>query len=233
MKTLIVCISLLLCFCSKGQSLALVDSINKIIGPEYKIERDTAPPYNLYSALDEIDLDGDGINEIITAPTSTDEEQGSRKIFVLARKNNTLIIIDSSAAYEIDGRGPQVQTSGLQLIVSHSFSHGANSSTYQFNKQLKCYLLASTSLIFVEKNTPDTNHILHVDQEYDVTSQMLTVHTTISSYESDDKDHEKKKTLHKKLRPGTALRLAAIEDPVGAIDVFIGPNEIYAEMTKF
>jgi len=233
MKTLIVCISLLLCFCSKGQSLALVDSINKIIGPEYKIERDTEPPYNLHNTLDEIDLDGDGINEIITAPTSTDEEQGSRKIFVLARKNNTLIIIDSSAAYEIDGRGPQVQTSGLQLTISRSFSHGASSSTYHFNKLLKCYLLVSANYRFSEKNTPDDKHILDVGEDYDVKTEMLALNATISSYKDESTDGEKKKIIHKPLQPGSALRLSKIKDPVDAIDVFLFDGPVYNELTKF
>jgi hypothetical protein len=66
-KNLFIFICIVLPFSSFGQSRKLVDSINKVIGPRYVLDVDTALEYNSYNSFNEVDLTGDGVKEIIIA----------------------------------------------------------------------------------------------------------------------------------------------------------------------
>jgi hypothetical protein len=220
-KNLLIFICVYLPFVSFGQSRQLVDSINKVIGPGYVLDVDTALEYHSYNSFNEVDLSGDGVKEIIIAAAKIDtvENTDTNRIFVLERKDNQLHVLESSADYDVDGRGPSIGVHGRSLTVTHSFHHGMNDITFQFNRQVKKYVLVTIGAAGVSPNTPEQGQYTSFVNEYDVKKQIFTKATTIGSYEDESKEKTKTTKSTKKLPETISLNLGDLKDP-SEYDVF-------------
>ncbi len=220
-KNLFIFIFLSLPFICFGQSKALFDSINKVIGPVYVLDVDGGHPYHSYNSFSEIDLTGDGKKEIVIAASKNDTTQDvdSNKIFVLERKDNQLHIVESSADYEVDGRGPSVEVKGLKLVITHTFHRGFNRLTYQFNRQLKKYRLVIIGYVQIQPNSREEGQSTSFSHEYDIKKQVLSESTGVG----DAGDKPKKTTLKKtsiKLPQAVMLNLSDMKDPSEYEDAF-------------
>jgi len=198
----------------------LLDSINKIIGPEYILDTDMSP-YHSYNSFQQIDLDGDGTKEIIIAASKTDSTKETNKIFILKRQNHVLKILDSSAAYEVDGRGPQVEVNGDTLTVIHSFHRGSSSITYIYNSKVHRYILSNVFYSGITPNVPYDGTYSYGSQSYDIKNSALTAISYEGDYGSGDRRKLKKTITHKKMPKGLSLKLSNMKDPYdGYDDVF-------------
>lgn len=221
-KNLFIFICLCLPLISFGQSKALVDSINKAIGPGYVLDVDTVPPYHAYSSFKEVDLTGDGKKEIVIAAAKQDtiENTDTNKIFVLERTGNQLHILDSSTGYDVDGRGPSIAVRGLTLTVTHTFHHGQDWVTFQFNREVKKYTLVTIGYEEVEPNAPKQGRYTTTVREYNVTKQLASESTTVGSYQDEIKETTTTKRTSKKLPATISLKLGDLKDPSEYGDVF-------------
>src|SRR4051812_33290404 len=116
----------LLCFCFSAQLLfaqneATIKEINQLIGPDFYFDTSN----NGFGDDFYVEQKGDEQNIILIAwLKETDSTEPVGKIFVLERVNNTLRIIDSSARYIRDGRGPSLSVSNDTIELDHDFHGG-------------------------------------------------------------------------------------------------------------
>jgi len=151
MKTLIPFVCTFFMCRTMAQNQATIDSVNSVIGPKYTYVTDTSLSY-LTGKLIEVDLDGDNKNEILLVATIAGEEESNQKVFVLARKNNGLGIIDSSMELQTYGYPLRINILASTISFSQRFAHGFSKTDYAFNKKQGHFQVSKTSLIYSEKN---------------------------------------------------------------------------------
>lgn len=171
-----------------------------------------------YSSYNEIDIDKDGQKEIVVVVSDTIEREGNgaplNKIYVFKTKHNHLEIIDSSAEYEVDGRGPQIGVHPEGLSITHSFHHGYNELYYTWINAKSKYLLSSIVYSdidpFVKKGI---NYSRSCVQTYEVSKQRLTIEKEEFIAENEKTIHSSKKFIHKKLPSKLSLLLKDLKAP--------------------
>jgi len=219
MKTTALLIAFCWCCQCFAQQKTLRDSANILIGPLYKVCDD---------GLDEVDLNKDGRKEIVVTAYHEYEQGVLVKIFVLARSNNKLIIIDSSTTLERDGRGPHVFVDGNRLIVEHAYNHEDNRLVYIFNKTKNRYILTSLMHLYVDiQKHGAEDHTVKVEQEYGVINQRLKLTANFAAY-----NNERTKTIYKARPAGLLLLLRKMKDPGAYYEVFISEGPLYKALTK-
>ncbi len=232
MKKILIVIGLCIPVFSFCQSSELIDSVNKVIGPDYAFEVDTIPSYHLYNNIIEAYITGNGVKEIVVAASNVDSASELNKIFILARRNKKLVIIDSSAAYYVDGSGPYIKLKGSTLTVTHNFPRGYNSTVYRFNSASKRYFLTKIYYSSIEPNNPDYDHSINVNQVYDVNTQSLALKTSLRAYADDKITKEKTKEISQKLPKGVGLALTKLDDPYN-YDVFLTEGKLFNQLMKY
>ncbi len=115
------------------------NQINRLVSPSYVLLKED----RAYSSYNSIDIDKDGQKEIIVSVSDTTKlgstDDPSTKIYVFKIIQNRLEIIDSSAEYEVDGRGPQIGVHSNELSIIHSFHRGYNKLSYLWNSAKNKY----------------------------------------------------------------------------------------------
>jgi len=133
----------------------------------------------------------------------------------------------------VDGHGPSTSVRGSQLTITHGFSHGSNSITYDFDKKSHIYRLVALYNIVGNPRAPDENHILDFQQEYDVKTGILALNTSITNYTTDKVDGKKQMKVLQKLPADISLNLSEMKDPYGYDDVFLTEGPVYEAMMKY
>ena len=155
---------------------------------------------------------------MIAVVSDTSERDGQpgnfEKIFIFKKVNNQLEILDASAEYERDGRGPHVVADGDSLMVSHSFHRGYNELTYKWNSIANEYLLVriegESTQTFSKKGII---YFGRYNDFYDIKNQILTEESEEYPEEKEEKSHPKVKNIHKKLPSTISLKLKDMKDP--------------------
>ncbi|TKK70261.1 hypothetical protein FC093_05805 [Ilyomonas limi] len=195
---------------SFAQDTTVIKEINQLIGPEFYFDTSN----NNFVDDFYIEQKGDQDNIIIIQAWRKDTGNADPigKIFVLERRNDTLTVIDSSARYIRDGRGPQWAISNDTLNIEHSFHGGFFSLHYTFNQELKKYLLISIELHEVIMDEKYNNVPVRIRTAYyDINKRKLII--TIQPV--DDGSIKKKITIAKKSLPENFIPdLAHFIDPM-------------------
>ena len=187
--------------------LKWITQINKLVKPHYS---------SLDSFYTETHING--LDLMIAVVSDTSERDGQpgnfEKIFIFKKVNNQLEILDASAEYERDGRGPHVVADGDSLMVSHSFHRGYNELTYKWNSIANEYLLVriegESTQTFSKKGII---YFGRYNDFYDIKNQILTEESEEYPEEKEEKSHPKVKNIHKKLPSTISLKLKDMKDP--------------------
>jgi hypothetical protein len=217
------------CFC---QSAETIMKVNKLTKPFCISRADSFYQHGYYK---ETDLDGDHVNEIVVSAIDTADEEN--KIFIFKLNNGNLKIIDSSSAYIVDGRGPDVAVKNDTLEIYHNFHHGNYDFEYKFNRSIQKFELVSMGLTYLDPHEPDEDHGIVFEQTYDVIKHTLFFHSYL--YKIDDSNDKEIKSIDKTIIQNKNLErsLFAFRDPIeddsDYNSVFITDGPVYDEMMNY
>ncbi len=233
MKGLFFCIMILWSgakpFEGFGQSRGSIDSINKVIGPNYSV-KGYVETINVY-----------GGKQFVFMAEGFGEGRDMRKIFVLKKEQNKLTIFDSSAAFEC------VSTCGLvvkgdSIIVGDGFSHGSCELIYKLDpvsQKFALIKLKSSKIIETYKQgnadggAVDLAYIVEYIEAYDVLKQELRLESVISNAGSDSGMVHKEKIIQRKM-PNLKTSLKGMKEPQDHGEVFnYGDDKVYKYMTSY
>jgi len=219
-----------LSFC---QSSGLIDSVNEAIGPEYVFEADTvADTYHRFNLIVESGIKQGGAKLLVVVAGNADSSLELNKIFILARKDDELEIIDSSASYTVGDLGPYIQVKGNKLLISHDFEKGLNRLTYTFNNSLNRYVLSKLYYSNIVHSYNEDDHAVNLVEEYTVADQSLALKSSFRNYSNGKIDKVKTREISKQLPLGTALGLRKMNDPYD-YDIFLTEGSLYKQMIKY
>jgi hypothetical protein len=218
---------------SFSQDKSIIAEINKFIQPAFFINSDTSLNYQ-FKFYKQVDLDGDRTSEIIVVALDTLAQEN--KIFIFKKTDKQLQLVDSSAAYEVDGRGPQIILKNNALEIYHAFHHGSYDFVYEYSKGLQKFELASISLEFNNPYFPDTEHGVLFYQKYDALKHTLHLHSYLYTVADGEKKEikSKDKTIVKNIE--LKRDLSSFKDPIESSendDIFITEGSLYDEMMKY
>ena len=190
------------------------NQINGLVSSRYVLLNED----RAYSSYNSIDIDKDGQKEIIVSVSDTTKlgstDDPFTKIYVFKIKHNRLTILDSSAEYEVDGRGPQIGVHSNELSITHSFHRGYNKLSYLWNNAMGKYLLSSIIYSDIDSYIKRGVHYSkRLTQIYEVSKQTLTIETEEFISETEKEIHSNKKIIHKKLPSTLSLLLKDLKDP--------------------
>ena len=196
-------------------------AVNKFVGPRYVLLEEN---YGR-CMYEEIDLDKDGVRELVVSVVDTAETESGiekNKIFVFSISGDQLIMLDSSAAYETDGRGPHIEIREDSLLYHHSFHRGYGDLVYKFNRAVHKYKLVQVGYFVMErfKAAPTMNEFWDFTEKYDVASQRLIVKSENGDEEEGEKVIRKRRIFQKPLPKTISVWLSGLRDPNEDYDYF-------------
>jgi hypothetical protein len=170
---------------------------------------------------EETDLNKDGVKEIIVSVTDTIERDTKNtaganlgKIFIFSIVNEHLKIMDTSRAFELDGKGLTIELNSNTLSYSHSFHRGEGKLFYKFNLKQNRFLLSRIEYSVVEsfKDREKNPGTWQWTETFTVTTSTLTVESEKDSEEGRDKTISKKRSVLKKIPKNFSLTLSGLHD---------------------
>ena len=188
------------------------NQINRLVSPRYVLLAGES-----HSFYEEVIIGGQKL--VIAAVSDTIHyeayDDANNKIFVFSIKDRKLNITDSSAEYQQDGFGPQVEIHADSLVIIHAHHLGSETLIYKWDSQVNKYLLSlieSSSLESYRKH-PGLNDYWHYSQVYDIKKQVLIVKSGNRQDKHAEDIWSKERSIPKKCPSTFLLKLRNMKDP--------------------